>query len=62
MCWTDLKKRSHCLKGTLDGYAWDQDTSDLLSVKRTGMAPATTFRWKVNSRVVATKTIHLPKR
>src|SRR6201999_3322289 len=48
VCWkqqTGKQKmlRKTCLKGTLNGYSWNADASDMLSINTKGMARRTKF-------------------
>jgi hypothetical protein len=61
VCYRTTTKARRCLNGTVDGYSWSSSADDSLTVRRRGLPPVTTFTWTVNGRVVATKTVRLPK-
>jgi hypothetical protein len=57
VCWTAKKRK--CLRGTVDGYDWNQSASDTLSVRTRGLKRLTTFAWYVNGRKVASKRVRV---
>lgn len=65
VCWkqpTGKKKTftTRCVKGTLNGYSWNADASDPLSINTKGMARRTKFTWYTRGgtpKVLLAKTI-----
>jgi len=57
LCYLLKSKRKACLRGSLDGYDWNDPESDTLDVPTRNLAKVTTFTWHVGNRVVARKTI-----
>lgn len=65
VCWKQpsgkektLKKK--CVTGTLSGYSWSSDASDLLRISTKGMTKRTKFTWYTRGsspKVLASKTI-----
>jgi hypothetical protein len=62
VCWKQAKgkKKRRCVKGTLSGYSWNADASDMLRISTRGMARRTKFSWYTRAgtlRVLRSKTI-----
>jgi hypothetical protein len=49
-------KGLRCVAGRLDGYSWNESTSDVLSVDGRSLAHSTTFTWFVDGTKVASRT------
>jgi hypothetical protein len=62
VCWRLKNKKRRCVKGSVDGYSWNDSASDDLRVGLRSMAKRTTFTWYVQGQKVATRTANTTPR
>jgi hypothetical protein len=59
VCWNRTRRPRRCIRGTVDGYSWNDSASDSLEVRTRGMRRRTTFVWYVDGRRVASKRVRI---
>jgi hypothetical protein len=59
VCYRLQSKARRCLRGSLDGYSWEQAASDVLTVNTRPLPLVATFTWYVGARAVATKRVRV---
>jgi hypothetical protein len=59
VCWRLKNRKRVCVKGSLNGYDWDESASDLRRVNTRRMGRVTTCTWHVGARTVAVKRVRI---
>ena len=62
VCWRLKNGKQRCVRGTVEGYSWNDSATDDVSVGLRGMKNRTTFAWYVRGRKVAVKTANTTRR
>jgi hypothetical protein len=57
VCWRRTRGGRKCVRGTVNGFSWNDSASDTLSLRKQGMPRRTTFTWYVHGRKVASKRV-----
>lgn len=59
VCYRLASGTTRCVRGTLDGYSWESDASDSLTVSTRSLAKLTTFVWYVDGKKVASTRVRV---
>jgi hypothetical protein len=59
VCGAISKRRARCVGGTLEGFSWNSDATDTVTMNTRGLPTTTTFTWYVGTAKVATRRVRV---
>lgn len=59
LCWRNRRGAERCRPGTLNGTSWDSPAAHEIAVSTRSLRRTTRFRWYVNGRLVAARTVRV---